>query len=200
LERLTTEIRVGIPPAPISFSASTVKVIVRHNASCRDKNRGSDWRKCRFPNALLIFEAPGSGRNRRVSAKTRSWEQAEKRAQELRDSRDRERFELKRLRTQEERQQVRLEEAVALFLADQITRLGDNSTVRNSWSLLGYINLRDIQLAFRRLTFTGAEPLGRARSPIKASDHLGVERLPLPKGVTQASTPARGHFRGNKLP
>ncbi|HUX10257.1 MAG TPA: hypothetical protein VMW51_06410 [Terriglobia bacterium] len=44
----------------------------------------------------------------------------------------------RRLPTEKEQQQVRLEEAVDSFLADQIVRLGDNSTVRNSQSLFGY--------------------------------------------------------------
>jgi integrase len=127
-------------PAPVSFSARTVTVFVRHSANCKDKERGGEWRKCRCPKALLVYEGQGSGKNRRVSAKTRSWEQAEKRAQEIRDSWDPEKQELKRLRAQKEQQQVRLEEAVALFLADQITRLGDNGTVRNSRSLLGHLD------------------------------------------------------------
>jgi integrase len=127
-------------PAPVSYSARTVTVFVRHSANCKDKERGGEWRKCRCPKALLVYEGQGSGKNRRVSAKTRSWELAEKRAQELRDSWNPEKAELKRLRAEKQRQQVRLEEAVALFLADQITRLGDDSTVRNSRSLFGYIN------------------------------------------------------------
>jgi len=88
----------------------------------------------------LVYEGQGSGKNRRVSAKTRSWEQAEKRAQELRDSWDPEKLELKRLRAEKERQQVPLEDAVALFLADQMTRLGENGSVRNSRSLFGHVD------------------------------------------------------------
>lgn len=140
MECQTTDTGAGLIPAPISFSANTVKVIVRHSANCKDKNRGSEWRKCRCPKALLVYEGLGPGKNRRVSAKTRSWEQAEKRAQELRDSWDPEKVELKRLRAEKEQRQARLEEAVALFLADQIIRHGDNATVRNYRSLLGHIN------------------------------------------------------------
>jgi hypothetical protein len=135
-----TNTGAGLPPAPTSFSAKTVAVIVRHNGKYKDKHRGGEWRKCRCPKALLVYEGQGSGKNRRLSAKTRSWEQAEKRAQDLRDTWNPEKQELKRLRAEKERQQVRLEEGVALFLADQITRLGDNGTVRNSRSLLGYLN------------------------------------------------------------
>jgi len=140
MQEVTTNTGAGHPPAPISFSAKTVAVFVRHNTACKDKHRGGEWRKCRCPKALLVYEGQGLGKNRRISAKTRSWELAEKRAQELRDSWNPEKAELKRLRAEKERQQVRLEDAVALFLADQITRLGDDSTVRNSRSLFGYIN------------------------------------------------------------
>jgi hypothetical protein len=80
MQNLTTNIGVGFPPAWISFSAKPVAVIVRHSAACKDKHRGGEWRKCRCPKALLVYEAQGSGKNRRASAKTRSWEQAEKRA------------------------------------------------------------------------------------------------------------------------
>jgi len=140
MQNTMTMTGAGLTPAPISFSVRTVAVNVRHSANCKDKKRGSEWRKCRCPKALLVYQGQGSGKNRRLSAKTRSWEVAEKRAEELRDSWNPDKVELKRLRAQTNRKQVRLEEAVALFIADQITRLGDNGTVRNSRSLLGYLN------------------------------------------------------------
>ena len=124
MQDITTNTGAGLPSAPVSFSARTVTVFVRHSAKCNDKERGGEWRKCRCPKDLLVCEGQGSGKNRRLSAKTRSWEQAEKRAQELRDSWNPEKAELKRLRAEKQRQQVRLEEAVALFLADQLTRWG----------------------------------------------------------------------------
>jgi integrase len=74
------------------------------------------------------------------SAKTRSWEKAEKAAQEWIDSFDPEKQELKRLRAAKERQQVTIEEAVALFCADMIARLGDSGTVAMARSLFGHIN------------------------------------------------------------
>ncbi len=142
MENLTTEIGAGAGPAPICFSAKTVNGMVRHSFGCKDRCRGNLWRKCRCPKSLLVYEGQGSGKNRRVSAKTRSWEQAEKRAQELRDSWDPEKVELKHLRAEKERQQVRLEEAVSLFLVDQMTRLGENGSVRNSRSLLGHVDAK----------------------------------------------------------
>ena len=123
MECLKTEIGAGFPPAPISFSAKSAAVIVRHSMACKDKHRGGEWRKCRCPKALRVYEGQGSGKNRRVSAKTQSWELAEERAQDLRDRWNPDKVELKRLRAEKERQQVRLEEAIALFIADQVTRL-----------------------------------------------------------------------------
>ena len=100
MQNHTTAIGAGLSPAPIPFSAKTITVIVRHGAKCKDKDRGGEWRKCRCPKVLLVYVGQGSGKNRRVSAKTRSWEQAEKRAQDLRDSWDPEKQELKRLRAE----------------------------------------------------------------------------------------------------
>jgi hypothetical protein len=67
---VTTNPGAGLPPAPISFAAMTVAVIVRHTPKCKDKNRGGEWRKRRCPKALLVYEGQGSGKNRRVSAWT----------------------------------------------------------------------------------------------------------------------------------
>src|SRR5438132_4145998 len=114
------------PTAPIT---RTAKVVVRHSAKCTDRDRGGEWRRCRCPKSILVYEGGGSGSNRLISAKTRSWEQAERFAQEWRDAFDPEKQELKRLRSEKERQQVRIEDAVALYLADMIARLGDNGTV-----------------------------------------------------------------------
>ncbi|MFZ1139029.1 MAG: hypothetical protein WAN76_07620, partial [Candidatus Sulfotelmatobacter sp.] len=100
-----------------SLVTRTVTVITRHSADCKDKDKGSNWSKCRCRKALLIYEGEGSGTNRRISAKTRSWEKAEKFAQEWRDRWDPEKQELKRLRAAKEAKQVRIEAAVALYIA-----------------------------------------------------------------------------------
>ncbi len=118
----------------------TVKVIVRHSSTCKDKNRGSEWRKCRCRKAILIYDGGGSGANRRISAKTRSWELAEKTAQEYRDAYDPDKLELKLLRAEKERKQVRIEDAVALYLEDMVSRLGDNGTVAMARSMFGDVD------------------------------------------------------------
>ena len=125
---------------PVLLRSRTVNVIVRHAKDCKDKAKGGDWRKCDCPKALLIYEGEGSGKNRRVSAKTRSWAKAEKAAQEILDLWDPEKVELKQLRAKKLREQVRIENAVGLYIQDLITRLGDNGTVAMVRSLFGHVD------------------------------------------------------------
>jgi integrase/recombinase XerD len=47
---------------------------------------------------------------------------------------------LKQLRAEKESKQVRIEEAVALYIADMIARLGDNGTVAMARSLFGHVD------------------------------------------------------------
>jgi hypothetical protein len=65
----------------------TISVVVRHSPDCPKKHPKYDWysRKCNCRKALYIFE---NGQNRTVSAKTRTWEDAEKFALAERNRRD----------------------------------------------------------------------------------------------------------------
>ena len=118
----------------------SVSVQVRHSPKCKDKKRGASWRRCRCPKILRVYEGGGSGRNRRIATKSRSWEEAERQADELRDSWDPLKTELKRLKAEKEAKQVTIEEAVALYLADMVARLGDKGTVGMARSLFGHID------------------------------------------------------------
>src|ERR1700674_2959884 len=118
----------------------TVRVKVRHSKGCKDLKEGTDWRRCNCPKSLLIYDGGGSGTNRRISAKTRSWAKAENLAQEYLDRFDPDKAELKRFRTAKEREQVTIEEAVALYCGDMIVRLGDHGTVAMARSLLGHVD------------------------------------------------------------
>ena len=124
-------------PAPTTYTA---RVIVRHAATCKDKARGSDWRKCKCRKSLLVYDGGGSGGNRYVSAKTRSWEKAEDFQRKWLLQFDPKEQELNRLRAEKERRQVRIEDAVALYLADMAARLGDNGTCAMARSLLGDVD------------------------------------------------------------
>jgi len=102
---------------PISLSTQTVTVYARHKASC-PKNGEPYWKRCRCMKYLYVYRENTS---RQVSAKTRSWEKAEERAQEIRDSlspvkalqRDLE----AKLRRSEARE-VLIADAIALFIKE----------------------------------------------------------------------------------
>ncbi len=137
--QIPTGAAVEVAPS-FCVRSQTVTVIVRHGAGCPDKAKGGDWRRCKCPKSLVVYDGEGRGKYRRVSAKTRSWEKAEKEAQAVRDSWDPEKQELKRLRAVKELQQVSVAEAVSLFCTDQAARLGEGGTVRMTRSLLGHVN------------------------------------------------------------
>lgn len=118
----------------------SVSVQVRHSPKCKDKKRGADWRRCRCPKILRVYEGGGSGANRRIATKTRSWEEAERQAEELRDSWNPLKAELKRLKAEKEAKQITIESAVALYIADMVARLGDKGTVGMARSLFGHID------------------------------------------------------------
>lgn len=118
----------------------TVRVYTRHSKGCKHAKKGGDFRGCDCPKSILVYEGAGTGANKLISAKTRSWAKAEEFAQEYRDSLDPQKQELKRLRAQKEREAVRIEDAVALYTADMIARLGDNGTVAMARSLFGHVD------------------------------------------------------------
>ena len=125
--------------AQITYTAT---VFVRHSAACPDAKRGSDWRKCNCRKSLLLYNGANQ-KQEKVSAKTRSWEKAETQAREWLDSFDPEKIRLKQLEAELDRKQgkaVRIEQAVAGYLADMITRLGNNGTVSRARTLLGHVD------------------------------------------------------------
>ena len=118
------------PSLPFQHKQS-VDVFVRHVKDC-PYSGGRDSRKCSCPKYLYIYK---DGTASRVSAKTGSWAQAEKKAQEVRDSWIPELAELKRLRAEKEMGRLRVEEAVALYIDDMKTRNQAKLTVSNARSL-----------------------------------------------------------------
>jgi integrase/recombinase XerD len=67
-----------------SRTVETVKVYTRHKRSCPKRDR-SDWARCNCMKWLYVYR---DGKYKLTSAKTRSWERAEQKAHELRDSLD----------------------------------------------------------------------------------------------------------------
>ncbi len=62
----------------------TVSVYTRHSADCSKKGE-PQWRRCKCAKYLYLLR---DGKNKTISAKTRSWEKAEQQAQEIRESWD----------------------------------------------------------------------------------------------------------------
>ncbi|HET6145192.1 MAG TPA: tyrosine-type recombinase/integrase [Candidatus Acidoferrales bacterium] len=118
----------------------TVKVKVRHSIDCKHRNEGTEFRGCDCPKALSIYEGAGSGSNKLISAKTRSWAKAEDLAQEYRDRFNPDKQELKRLRAVKEAQQVSIEEAVSIYYGDMKVRQCSPGTIGMARSLFGHID------------------------------------------------------------
>ena len=100
-----------------SLATQTVTVYTRHQESC-PKNGEPYWKRCHCMKYLYVYRENTS---RQVSAKTRSWEKAEERAQEIRDSwspvKALQRELEARVRKSEARE-VLISDAVALFLKE----------------------------------------------------------------------------------
>lgn len=96
-EKLLNEI-ILLSMASNPLSTTTISVLTRHSKKC-PKRDDARWKRCRCRKTLYIYE---DGKARYMSAKTRSWEQAEKVAQEERDKRDPVKIELARISAFEE--------------------------------------------------------------------------------------------------
>lgn len=85
---ISTDSSLSLSPQPHEPGAErtlvTVKVYTRHNRNCPKRDR-SDWARCSCVKWLYVYR---DGKYRLVSAKTRSWEKAEQKAREIRDSFD----------------------------------------------------------------------------------------------------------------
>ena len=77
-------IKAGAIGLRADSSVVTVKVYTRHKRSCPKREQQS-WARCNCMKWLYVYR---NGRDRFISAKTRSWEKAEQKAREMRDSFD----------------------------------------------------------------------------------------------------------------
>jgi integrase len=146
-------------PVSLGVPERTAKVIVRHNAKCKDRGKGIFHRDCRCRKSILMYDGVTRAKNGRltnkvVSAKTKSWDKAETIKQEWLDSFDPEKIELKQLRAKKEAEQVRIEDAVAKFDAENVNvkRLA-KQTVWNYRSVLGYVDPETLQVKRDGLLF-----------------------------------------------
>jgi integrase/recombinase XerD len=74
-------ITAGLLRPDTDRSVVTVKVYTRHKRSCPRREQ-PDWARCHCMKWLYVYR---NGKDRFVSAKTRSWEKAEQKAREMRD-------------------------------------------------------------------------------------------------------------------
>lgn len=113
-------------------SVTTVKVYTRHNRSCSKQER-SDWARCNCMKWLYIYR---DGKYKLVSAKTRSWERAEQKAREVRDTFDPMRQLQRRLEAQSSvnKSQIDIETAVDQFLKE-VARLNRAEATRAKYKL-----------------------------------------------------------------
>jgi len=119
--------------SPISLSTQTVTVYTRHKASC-PKNGEPYWKRCHCMKYLYVYRENAS---RQVSAKTRTWEKAEERAQEIRDSWSPVKAlqrELEAKVRRSEAREVQVADAVALFMKE-VERLNREEATRAKYRL-----------------------------------------------------------------
>jgi hypothetical protein len=79
------------------IATTTISVFTRHSPEC-PKRDNPQWKRCNCRKSLYIYEG---GKVKYISAKTRSWESAEKIAQQERDARDPVKQELQKIAERE---------------------------------------------------------------------------------------------------
>jgi site-specific recombinase XerD len=82
---------------PARPTTTTISVLTRHSRTC-PKRKDRYWRRCNCRKALYIYE---NGHDQIISARTRSWEQAERFARTLQEERDPAAIEVRRIRERE---------------------------------------------------------------------------------------------------
>src|ERR1019366_6024054 len=83
-------------------AVSTVTVFTRHSPDCPKKDNRY-WKRCKCRKALYLYE---NGHDQIISAKTRSWEQAERLAKVEREKSDPAERELRRIRERDAEQEA----------------------------------------------------------------------------------------------
>lgn len=101
---------------PFTTRTPTVEVYVRHSADCPKIGKGRDFRGCSCMKWLYVND---QGKATRESAKTRSWEEAERKAQAVRDSYDPVKRELVRMKVEQEKRATLIIDAVKFYLDDK---------------------------------------------------------------------------------
>jgi site-specific recombinase XerD len=130
--------------SPAIPATTTISVFTRHSPDCPKVSK-RDWKRCNCRKAIYIYE---DGHDHIVSARTRSWEQAERLAQAERDRRDPVKKKLVEIAEQEARKaalkkvkNITVEDATGRWLSTQ--KIGSEETAAiyktaakriNSWA------------------------------------------------------------------
>jgi integrase len=119
------------PNAPEN-THTRVKVYTRHNRNCPKRDR-PDWARCHCVKWLYIYR---DGKDKLVSAKTRSWEKAEQKAREVWDSFDPVKHLQRQLEARARAQKSQLEISVAVEnFSKDIARLNRAEATRAKYTL-----------------------------------------------------------------
>ena len=119
-------------PTPTDNTLTRVKVYTRHNRNCPKRDR-PDWARCHCVKWLYIYR---DGKDKLVSAKTRSWEKAEQKAREVWDSFDPVRHLQRQLEAKTQAQKSQLEISVAVEnFSQEIARLNRAEATRAKYTL-----------------------------------------------------------------
>jgi site-specific recombinase XerD len=100
-------------PKVTALSTTTISVYTRHSPECPKKDN-PQWKRCNCRKSLYIYEG---GRVQYVSAKTRSWEQAERVAEEERNKRDPVEIELAKIAAKKAAKDCKLADALDQWIA-----------------------------------------------------------------------------------
>ena len=110
----------------------TIKVYTRHKRNCPKRDR-PDWARCNCMKWLYVYR---DGKCKLMSTKTRSWERAEQRARELRDSFDPNRRLEAELKTKLKAHNGRVEVALAVDqFTKEVERLNREEATRAKYKL-----------------------------------------------------------------
>ena len=119
-------------PTQTDNTLTRVKVYTRHNRNCPKRDR-PDWARCHCVKWLYIYR---DGKDKLVSAKTRSWEKAEQKAREVWDSFDPVRHLQRQLEAKTQAQKSQLEISVAVEnFSQEIARLNRAEATRAKYTL-----------------------------------------------------------------
>ena len=108
-------------------AVSTVTVFTRHSPDCPKKDNRY-WKRCKCRKALYLYE---NGHDQIISAKTRSWEQAERLAKVEREKRDPAERELRRIRERDAEQEA-AKKAKTVTVADALEQWAASRKSKNT--------------------------------------------------------------------